>query len=1138
VRAIRRFTVRVTLPEPLAALHGLMLNLRWSWHGPTADLFASIDPAAWAASGGDPIAMLSALPSARIAALATDGEFLARLGEAERDLQQYMSGPRWYATAGPAGPGAQAGIAPAAIAYFSPEYGITAALPQYSGGLGILAGDHLKSASDLGVPLIGVGLLYRHGYFTQSLSADGWQAERYPSDDPNGLPLELLRDAAGAPVHVTVGLTTGRQLSAQIWVAQVGRVPLLLLDSYVEANEADLHEVTDRLYGGGSDHRLRQELLLGVGGVRAVRAFCTLRGYPSPEVFHTNEGHAGFLGLERIREYAEQGLSFDEALQICRAGTVFTTHTPVPAGIDRFERSLVREHFADDPLLPIDRVLALGAETYPGGDHDVFNMAVMGMRLAQRVNGVSLLHGQVSREMFAGLWPGFDTREVPIGSVTNGVHTPTWVAPEIGVLAVLAGGDDPPKTPALLAGGATPQDPPDPGGTHPPRPPLGGITSPQAPLAPLGEDWERAADAPAAELWETRHLLRARLVAETRRRLRASWRQRGASDAELTWIDDVLDENVLTIGFARRVPSYKRLTLMLNDPAMLSQLLNDPVQPLQIVVAGKAHPADEGGKGLIQQMVQFSDSPDVRRRLVFLPDYDMAMAHALVQGCDVWLNNPLRPLEACGTSGMKAALNGGLNVSVRDGWWDEWYDGGNGWEIPSADGVADPARRDALEATALYELLGKSVAPLFYDRDQDGIPPGWVERIRHTFRSLGPKVQAERMVREYVTELYMPAAVASRNLDGAEFGPARELAAWRQRVVRAWPQLRVEHVEAEAAGQALGSALTVRVSVALGELTPDDVLVEVVYGRPDDADEIVSPAYATLTAESAAANSLARFSGEVPLDQPGPFGYTVRVLPNHPLLNSRAELGLVTYPQAPAGMTNGDLRLAAGARRVAPSWLTLKGICDGRVRHARGRGRHRHDPPEPAAGQRAERAAERRACGRGARGRRLGRGPGGHHLRRREGLRGRRRRQADGRGRLRRDGHPADRAAGGRDARGRHRQAGGGRDHRLRPRRRARDRARRRLPGRGRGRPARPARDPARHHPRSRRDAAAAPPGRPGQGQGHRVHGPDDQGRGGARHRPGRPGRAGRFGLPGGAGHGEAVRGGARPRAARGQAGH
>jgi starch phosphorylase len=866
VKAIRRFTVRVTLPEPLAALLGLMLNLRWSWHAPTADLFASIDPDAWQAAEGDPIAMLSALPPERIAALAGDPDFLGRLAEAEQGLRDYMSVPRWYADAVLAGP--------AAVAYFSPEYGITAALPQYSGGLGILAGDHLKSASDLGVPLIGVGLLYRHGYFTQSLSADGWQAERYPSDDPNGQPLELLRDAAGSAVHVAVSLPAGRQLSAQVWVAQVGRIPLLLLDSYVEENEPDLHEVTDRLYGGGSDHRLRQELLLGIGGMRAVRAFCALTGHPSPEVFHTNEGHAGFLGLERIREYAERGLSFDEAIEVCRAGTVFTTHTPVPAGIDRFGRELVRQHFDDDPLLPVDQVLALGAETYPGGDPDVFNMAVMGMRLAQRVNGVSVLHGQVSREMFAGLWPGFDTREVPIGSVTNGVHTPTWVASEVGFLS----------------------------GT------------------PLGEtsswDWERAAAAPAGEIWATRRLLRSRLVAETRRRLRASWRQRGASGAELTWIDDVLDEHVLTIGFARRVPSYKRLTLMLNDPAQLGQLLNDPSQPLQIVVAGKAHPADDGGKALIQQMVQYTDSPDVRRRIVFLPDYDMAMARTLVQGCDVWLNNPLRPLEACGTSGMKAALNGALNLSVRDGWWDEWYDGGNGWEIPSADGVADIARRDELEAQALYELLAKSVAPLFYERDGDDVPQGWVDRIRHTLRSLGPKVQAERMVREYVTALYVPAAASSRALtDSDGFGPARELAAWKKRVIAAWPQVRIEHVESEAAGsmgQRLGSALAVRVSVALGDLTRDDVAVEVVYGRPDEDDEIVRPAYAELTAEASqaadAAEGAVRYSGEVSLDRPGPFGYTVRVLPRHRLLDSRAELGLVTYPQAPAGMTNGDLR--------------------------------------------------------------------------------------------------------------------------------------------------------------------------------------------------------------------------------------
>jgi glycogen phosphorylase len=876
VRAIRRFTVRVTLPQPLAPLHDLMLNLRWSWHLPTVELFESIDPAGWAASGGDPVAMLSSMRPGQLAALAANEDFLRRLDTAVADLRGYTDEPRWYQSAdagqveaGEAGP-AEAGLAevgalPRAIAYFSPEYGITAVLPQYSGGLGILAGDHLKSASDLGVPIIAVGLLYRHGYFTQSLSADGWQAERYPADDPNGQPLTLLRSASGDPVKVAVNLADGRLLTAQVWLAQVGRVPLLMLDSYVEENEPAQHEVTDRLYGGGTEHRLRQELLLGIGGVRAVRAFCELTGHPEPEVFHTNEGHAGFLGLERIREYIAAGLSFDAALELSRAGTVFTTHTPVPAGIDRFPRELIERYFAADGAeggLPLDRVLALGAETYPGGDPHVFNMAVMGMRLAQRVNGVSVLHGQVSREMFAGLWPGFDTTEVPIGSITNGVHAPTWVARE---------------------------------------------------MSDLG-DSQGAASADAARLWEIRHQLRARLVAETRRRLRESWRARGASGAELTWIDDVLDENVLTIGFARRVPSYKRLTLMLNDPQRLAGLLLDLDRPIQIVIAGKAHPADEGGKRLIQQMVRFTDSEAVRRRIVFLPDYDMALARFLVQGCDVWLNNPLRPLEACGTSGMKVALNGGLNLSVRDGWWDEWYDGGNGWEIPTADGVEDPGRRDELEASALYELIAKSVAPLFYDAGGDAVPHGWVEMVRHGLRSLGPLVQADRMVGDYVTKLYAPAAQASRALASDGSGTARDLAAWKARVRQAWSAVRIEHVEADGAEPSLGAVLDVRVTTSLGDLSAADVCVEVVYGRLSEDDELVEPSYVILAADDSAQGTQAtqstqtRFSGSVELGQPGPFGYTVRVLPSHPLLASRADLGLVTYPEGPAGMSTGDLR--------------------------------------------------------------------------------------------------------------------------------------------------------------------------------------------------------------------------------------
>jgi starch phosphorylase len=473
--------------------------------------------------------------------------------------------------------------------------------------------------------------------------------------------------------------------------------------------------------------------------------------------------------------------------------------------------------------------------------------------------------------MFTGLWPGFDTAEVPIGSVTNGVHGPTWVAAEIMSLA---------------HGGPAPE------------------------LAEDGPVWEQAAADPAA-IFRVRRLLRARLVEQTRRRLRAAWLQRGASDAELTWIEDVLDENVLTIGFARRVPSYKRLTMMLHDPARLTALLLDPERPVQIVIAGKAHPADDGGKLMIQEMVRFADDPRVRHRIVFLPDYDMALARTLVQGCDVWLNNPLRPLEACGTSGMKAALNGALNLSILDGWWDEWFDGHNGWAIPSADRVEDSERRDELEASALYDLLSQSVGPLFYDRGPDGLPRRWLEMVAHTLRTLGPRAQATRMVREYVTELYLPAARSSQAL--ASGGPgsagARQLAVWKDRVTKAWPGVAIEHIEAEDSAQSPGARLVVRASVALGELSPDDVTVQVAYGAAGDDDEIIDPVFADLTLDpEAGGGSAARYLGGAELGRPGPFGYTVRVLPRHPLLAAPAEMGLVTVPVAPAGMVNGDLR--------------------------------------------------------------------------------------------------------------------------------------------------------------------------------------------------------------------------------------
>ncbi|GAA1520985.1 alpha-glucan family phosphorylase [Nocardioides humi] len=858
MRAIRRFTVRPVLPDALASLGELAANLRWSWHPPTQALFEAVDPARWREVGHDPVRLLGEVSAERWAELVADEDYVRRVADVRADLASYLAEDRWYQRAQAAEPDR---IWPASIAYFSPEYGITAVLPQYSGGLGILAGDHLKAASDLGVPIVGVGLLYRHGYFKQALSRDGWQQESYPVLDPDGLPLSLLHEPDGSRTTIAIRMPDGPDLLARVFVAGVGRVPLLLLDTDLEENPEAYRLITDRLYGGNTEHRLRQELLLGVGGVRALRAYSRIAGAPAPEVFHTNEGHAGFLGVERIRELTADGdVDFATALEAGRASTVFTTHTPVPAGIDRFPRTLVEQYLGEHgatPGVPVDQVLALGAEDYDGGDPGVFNMAVMGFRLAQRANGVSQLHGHVSRGMFNGLWPAFDEAEVPITSITNGVHAPTWVAPEVAALAQAQGADYDGDDAAAF--------------------------------------WAAFDKVPGSDVWRTKRLLRERLVDDARRRLRKSWEKRGASPAELGWIDDALDPDVLTIGFARRVPSYKRLTLMLRDPERLKALLLHPERPVQLVVAGKAHPADDGGKRLIQELVRFADAEDVRHRIVFLPNYDIALAQPLYPGCDVWLNNPLRPYEACGTSGMKAALNGGLNLSILDGWWDEWYEPEFGWPIPSADGLEDYSdKRDDLEAAALYDLIENEVAPRFYDHDHEGVPAGWVEMLRATWANLGPKVLATRMVRDYVEQLYAPAARNARALAAVENG-ARDLASWKARVRSAWEGVRVEHVEAEGIGDVaeVGAVLRVRSYVALGELSPHDVEVQLVHGRVDAEDEIVAASVVPLSLVESYDGGRHRFDGEVALGRSGPFGYTVRVLPANPLLVAPAELGVV-----------------------------------------------------------------------------------------------------------------------------------------------------------------------------------------------------------------------------------------------------
>lgn len=848
MKALRSFAVRASLPGPLQPLFPIALNLRWSWDGKAAELFRWVDPEAWEAAGHDPIKTLGTVSLERFNELTEDGSFLSFLATVEEDLQRYLDEPRWFQ----ARENGDAGIT---IAYLSPEFGVSEALPVYSGGLGVLAGDHLKASSDLGVPLVAVGLLYREGYFRQYLSADGWQQERYPALDPHAMPLTLLTDASDEPVKIEVDLA-GARCVAQIWKAQVGRIPLLLLDCDVEENQPQERTVTDRLYGGGTEHRLRQEIVLGIGGVRALQA----AGY-EPDVFHTNEGHAGFMGLERIRHLVAEGLGFSEALEAVRAGSVFTTHTPVPAGIDVYDQALMERYFssfAGDLGIGFDQLMDMGQAFAPADeDASSFNMAVMGFRLAARSNGVSKLHGKVSRHIFSELWPDIPVDEVAIGSVTNGVHVPTWLGPE---MAEVLDRRFPPE------------------------------------WAESGRGrWDKVTDIPDAELWRARDRARERLVYFVRQRLRKQLAARGASEAELEWTDDVFDPGVLTVGFARRFAPYKRGTLLLRDVDRLKKMLTSGDRALQVVIAGKAHPKDDPGKELIQQLVHFASDIEVRTRFAFIEDYDIEVARYLVQGCDVWLNNPRRPMEASGTSGMKAALNGVLNLSVMDGWWDECYDGTNGWTIGTTETYHDFDHQDRVEALALYDLLERDVIPRFYDRPEGNVPRRWVERIKASLATLGPFVSADRMVRDYVEELYVPAARQGIRVRENGFEQARQLAAWKQRVTSAWTEVKVLNVEGETRPADLGEARSIVATIQVGSLSLSDITVQLGHGRVGANGEIGSPTLIEMTPDGDPADGTCTYRGTFTASESGLYGYAVRVLPNHENLAHPTAMNLIAW---------------------------------------------------------------------------------------------------------------------------------------------------------------------------------------------------------------------------------------------------
>jgi starch phosphorylase len=845
------FETDVVLPRALGHLRELALNLRWTWDRETRALFREIYPELWDRIIDNPWLVLRSASPARLQELAANSEFCARVEAAHSSLQAYMAERGWFHQA-------HADEEETTIAYFTAECGLTECLPVYAGGLGVLSGDHLKAASALGVPLVGVSLLYGEGYSRQVLDATGWQMDRYPSNAIYQMPLRLERDANGWPLLVRVPLP-GRSLILAVWRVQVGRVSLYLLDANLPTNSPADRGITAQLYGGDREMRLQQEMVLGIGGWRALVA----AGH-RPTVCHLNEGHAAFVVWERARHlHAENGCSFWEALAATAAGNVFTTHTPVPAGFDAFPPDLAMRYFAsyaeEIGIHPFD-LIGLG-RVEPLDGTEPLNMAVLALRHANSCNGVSKLHAVVSRNVFSAEFPRFPLDEIPITAVTNGIHTDSWISE--GMERLLK--------------------------RH-----LGPVVDELPDVA----EWDRVREIPDADIWGVLNQGRERLVDFSRRRLRRQLGVRGIlPDAAKARADATLDPNILTIGFARRFATYKRATLFLRDLERFRRMLLDPVRPIQIVIAGKAHPADDGGKSLIREVFEFAEREDVRHRIVFLEDYDMRVTGRMVQGVDVWLNTPRRPMEASGTSGMKVLPNGGLNLSIRDGWWAEAYTPGVGWAIGDDWEHADPDYQDAQDAESLYALLEQEVIPLFYDRGQDGVPHGWLALVKESMRRLCPEFSTNRMVRQYVDEHYLAAARRYRQLMANGMADAKTLAEWKAQVRWHWEEVKVE----EATASKRGDAVSFRARVRLGPLRPEMVAVQA-YAEPKSGNGSSNgkgngskPEIVTLQAKGAE-GSVFRFEGKIHSDRPAEH-FTLRVMPQHPKAHQPMDVPLVRWKE-------------------------------------------------------------------------------------------------------------------------------------------------------------------------------------------------------------------------------------------------
>jgi starch phosphorylase len=785
---VHPYHVSPCLSERLCCLNDLALNLRWSWDHPTIELFRRLDSDLWEQTNHNPWLMLGRIDQKRLAEAESDEAFLAHMDRVWANLHEYLQNAGWFRRAHPEAGGLR-------IAYFSAEFGLTECIPNYAGGLGILAGDHLKSASDLGLPLTGMGLLYQGGYFRQYLNADGWQQETYPINDFRNLPLEPVKDEFDEPVFIDVDFP-GRKVFAQIWKVQVGRIPLYLLDTNNPRNSPDDRKITGALYGGERELRIQQEIILGIGGMRALRALNI-----QPTVCHMNEGHSAFLGLERARmELEECKIGYYEARQLTAAGNVFTTHTPVPAGFDRFDPGLMEHYFrayVQQLGISFDEFMRYGRDN-PNDPGSQFNMANLAARHSSYANGVSRLHGQVSREMAHPVWSGYPLDEVPIGYVTNGVHVPTWISMEMSAV-------------------------------------LDRYLGPKWSEDPANHDvWNRIDRIPDHELWRVHQIRRERLVHYARSRLAAQIANRGGSNTEAAAAHAVLDPDVLTIGFARRFATYKRATLILRDAERLKRILLDAKRPVQLLLAGKAHPHDGFGKELIRQIVHFAQDAQVRSSVVFLEDYDMSVARYLVQGCDVWLNTPRRPNEASGTSGMKLLPNGGLNLSVLDGWWDEAFDGEVGWGIGRGEAYTDEEYQDRVESEALYNLLENEVAPLFYDRDVEDVPRGWVAKMKASMKRLTPVFNTNRMVAEYAERFYLPASERHVRLRADNAARVRSLVEWRRRLRDHGSEVRVVDVSCQCAAELfVGAKLTITARLSLGNVLPGDVRPQIYYGTVD-----------------------------------------------------------------------------------------------------------------------------------------------------------------------------------------------------------------------------------------------------------------------------------------------------------------